>query len=275
MTAEKAEELFNAPSGEREVGIHPETGFTIVAKTGRFGPYVTEILPEGTKVKGRGAIKPKTASLFKTMNIDEVDMELALRLMSLPRSLGADPDGVEITAQNGPFGPYLRRGTDSRSLPSEEAIFSVDMDEALALYAQPKTRGRGVAKEPLATYGNDPVSNQLITLREGRFGLYVTDGETNASLRTTDTAESMTPERAIELISDRRERGPAVKKRAARKAPAKKAAAPAKKAVAKKVAAKKAVAPLAKTVVKKAAAKKVAKKAAAKKTGVGTVKKST
>ena len=259
ITAEKAEELFNAPSGERELGIHPDSGFTIVAKTGRFGPYVTEILPEGTKVKGRGAIKAKTASIFKAMVFEDVDLPVALQLMSLPRSLGPDPEGNEITAQNGPFGPYLRRGTDSRTLPSEEAIFTVTMDEALALYAQPKTRGRGVAKEPLASYGNDPVSGQLITLREGRFGLYVTDGETNASLRTTDTAESMTPERAVELISDRRERGPVVKKKSARKAPAKKAAAPA----------------VAKTVVKKAAAKKVAKKAAAKKTGVGTVKKST
>ena len=218
LTPEKVQELFDAPSGDRELGVHPETGYQIVAKVGRFGPYVTEVLPEGTKTKGKGAIKPKTASLLKTMAWDTVTMEDALMLMSLPRTVGVDSDGRTITAQNGPFGPYLLREKDSRSLPDEESMFTITVEGALELYAQPKTRGRGVAKEPLASYGNDPVTNQLITLREGRFGLYVTDGETNASLRVGDNAQNLTPERAVELLSDRRERGPVEKKKRPRKA---------------------------------------------------------
>ena len=218
LTPEKVQELFDAPSGDRELGVHPETGYQIVAKVGRFGPYVTEVLPEGTKTKGKGAIKPKTASLLKTMAWDTVTMEDALMLMSLPRTVGVDSEGRTITAQNGPFGPYLLREKDSRSLPDEESMFTITVEGALELYAQPKTRGRGVAKEPLASYGNDPVTNQLITLREGRFGLYVTDGETNASLRVGDNAQNLTPERAVELLSDRRERGPVEKKKRPRKA---------------------------------------------------------
>ncbi len=218
LTPEKVQELFDAPSGDRELGVHPETGYPIVAKVGRFGPYVTEVLPEGTKTKGKGAIKPKTASLLKTMAWDTVTMEDALMLMSLPRTVGVDSEGRTITAQNGPFGPYLLREKDSRSLPDEESMFTITVEGALELYAQPKTRGRGVAKEPLASYGNDPVTNQLITLREGRFGLYVTDGETNASLRVGDNAQNLTPERAVELLSDRRERGPVEKKKRPRKA---------------------------------------------------------
>ncbi|MEY2673150.1 MAG: hypothetical protein RL228_654 [Actinomycetota bacterium] len=218
LTPEKVQELFDAPSGDRELGVHPETGYPIVAKVGRFGPYVTEVLPEGTKTKGKGAIKPKTASLLKSMAWDTVTMEDALMLMSLPRTVGVDSEGRTITAQNGPFGPYLLREKDSRSLPDEESMFTITVEGALELYAQPKTRGRGVAKEPLASYGNDPVTNQLITLREGRFGLYVTDGETNASLRVGDNAQNLTPERAVELLSDRRERGPVEKKKRPRKA---------------------------------------------------------
>jgi len=217
LTTEKVQELFDAPSGDRELGVHPETGYPIVAKVGRFGPYVTEVLPEGTKTKGKGAIKPKTASLLKTMAWDTVTMDDALMLMSLPRTVGVDSEGRTITAQNGPFGPYLLREKDSRSLPDEESMFTITLEGALELYAQPKTRGRGVAKEPLASYGNDPVTNQLITLREGRFGLYVTDGETNASLRVGDNAQNLTPERAVELLSDRRERGPVEKKKRPRK----------------------------------------------------------
>jgi DNA topoisomerase-1 len=236
LSPEKVEELFNVPSGTRELGVRPETGFQIVAKTGRFGPYVTEVLPEGTKTTGRGSIKPKTASLLKTMNLDTVTLEDAIRLMSLPRVVGQDAEGVDITAQNGPYGPYILRGKDSRSLASEEAIFEVTLDEALALLAQPKMRGRqaAVAKEPLATYGADPETNQEITLREGRFGLYVTDGITNASLRTGDNAQNLTPERAVELLADRRAKGPSTKKRgrATKKAVAKKPAA--KKTAAKK-----------------------------------------
>jgi DNA topoisomerase-1 len=217
LSPEKVQELFDAPSGDRELGLHPVTGYEIVAKVGRFGPYVTEILPEGTKIKGKGAIKAKTASLLKTMAWDTVTMEDALLLMSLPRTVGEDPDGKVITAQNGPFGPYLLREKDSRSLPDEESMFTITVEGALELYAQPKTRGRGAAKEPLSSYGNDPVTNQLITLREGRFGLYVTDGETNASLRVSDNAQNLTPERAVELLSDRRERGPVEKKKRPRK----------------------------------------------------------
>jgi DNA topoisomerase-1 len=218
LSPEKVQELFDAPSGDRELGIHPDTGYAILAKVGRFGPYVTEVLPEGTKTKGKGAIKPKTASLLKTMEWESVTLEDALVLMSLPRTVGEDPDGKIITAQNGPFGPYLLREKDSRSLPDEESMFTITVEGALELYAQPKTRGRGVAKEPLASYGNDPVTSQLITLREGRFGLYVTDGETNASLRVSDNAQNLTPERAVELLSDRRERGPVEKKKRPRKA---------------------------------------------------------
>ena len=225
LTPEIVEELFNAPSGERELGVRPETGFQIVAKTGRFGPYVTEVLPEGTKTTGRGSIKAKTASLLKTMSLDTVTLEDAIRLMSLPRVVGQDAEGIDITAQNGPYGPYILRGKDSRSLASEEEIFSVTVDQALNLLAQPKMRGRqaAVAKEPLAAYGNDPETDQVITLREGRFGLYVTDGITNASLRTGDNAQNLTPERAVELLADRRAKGPSTKKRS-RRAPAKKAA---------------------------------------------------
>ncbi|MEY4323826.1 MAG: hypothetical protein RL410_1607 [Actinomycetota bacterium] len=230
LSPEKVEELFNMPSGVRELGVRPETGFQIVAKTGRFGPYVTEVLPEGTKTKGRGSVKPKTASLLKTMNLDTVTLDDAIMLMSLPRVVGQDVEGVDITAQNGPYGPYILRAKDSRSLASEEEIFSVTLEQALALLAQPKMRGRqaAVAKEPLATYGNDPETNQVITLREGRFGLYVTDGITNASLRTGDNAQNLTPERAVELLADRRAAGPSTKKRgrtATKKTAAKKTAA--------------------------------------------------
>lgn len=219
---EKIEEIFSLPQGDRELGVHPDSGYTIVTKNGRFGPYVTEVLPDDVPTKGRGSVKPRTASLLKSMNIEKVTLDDALRLMSLPRTVGVDVEGRTITAQNGPYGPYLLREKDSRQLPDEDAIFTVTMEEAAALFLQPKTRGRQVAKAPLASYGNDPVSNGEITLREGRFGLYVTDGETNASLRVGDTPQSLTPERAIELLADRRERGP-VEKKSRRKAPLKKA----------------------------------------------------
>ncbi len=251
LTPEKIEELFNAPSGVRELGVRPETGFEVVAKSGRFGPYVTEVLPEGTKTTGKGSIKPKTASLLKSMSLDTITLEEALQLMSLPRVVGADENGVVITAQNGPYGPYILRDKDSRSLPDEESLFTVTTEQALALLAQPKTRGKAVVREPLAEYGPDPVSGGTITLREGRFGLYVTDGETNASLRTVDNAQNLTPERAVELIAERREKGPSTKKRVARKKAAP-AAAP-KKTAAKKTAAKK---PAKKAATKKAAADK-------------------
>jgi DNA topoisomerase-1 len=251
LTVEKIEELFNAPSGTRELGINPASGFEIVAKSGRFGPYVTEVLPEGTKTNGKGAIKPRTASLLKSMNLDTVTLDDALMLMSLPRVVGQDAEGVNITAQNGPYGPYILRNKDSRSLTSEEAIFDITLEEAMELLSKPKIRGRSAIKEPLALYGLDPVSGQEISLREGRFGLYVTDGITNASLRVIDNAQNLTPERAVELLADRRDKGPAPKKRgarkvAAKKTAAKKAATPTKKAAAKKAPAKKAAAKKAK-----------------------------
>jgi DNA topoisomerase-1 len=232
LTVERALSLLNKTSDERLLGQHPETGEPILARTGRYGPYVT------TQPLDEGEIK--TASLFKDMSVEEVSLSQAVRLLSLPRSLGADPaNGEEITAQNGKYGPYIKRGTESRSLESEPALFTVSLDEALALLAQPKTRGRRAAAAPVREVGADPSSGKPMVVREGRFGPYVTDGETNASLRKGDSIEALTVDRAAELLAERRARGPASpKKRApARRAPAKKAAA--KKTAAKKAAAKK------------------------------------
>jgi DNA topoisomerase I len=191
--------------------------------------------------------KPRTGSLFKSMDLATVTIEDALKLLSLPRVVGTDPaSGEEITAQNGRYGPYLKKGTDSRSLATEDQIFSVTLDEALEIYAEPKRRGRqAAAAPPLRELGNDVNSGKPMVIKDGRFGPYVTDGETNASLRKGDEVESITDDRASELLADRRARGPVKKK-----APAKKAA---KKAPAKKAAAKKATA-------KKAAPRKAAKK---------------
>ncbi|WP_434593692.1 type I DNA topoisomerase [Streptomyces sp. A5-4] len=263
LTVEYAEELLAKPSGDFELGADPETGRQIVAKDGRYGPYVTEILPEGTPKTGKNAIKPRTASLFKSMSLDTVTLADALKLMSLPRVVGVDAEGVEITAQNGRYGPYLKKGTDSRSLETEDQLFSITLDEALAIYAQPKQRGRAAAKPPLRELGTDPVSERPVVVKDGRFGAYVTDGETNATLRTDDSVEEITPERGYELLAEKRAKGPS-KKKAVKKAPAKKAAAKkattataAKKTAAKKTAAKK-------TAAKKAPAKKAtASKAAA------------
>ncbi|WP_139980192.1 type I DNA topoisomerase [Nocardioides litoris] len=237
LTLEKAKELFANPAGEEiQLGRHPETGLEVVAKNGRYGPYVTELLPEDAPKKD----KPRTGSLFKSMSLDTVTLDDAVKLLSLPRVVGADPEsGEEITAQNGRYGPYLKKGTDSRSLTSEEQLFTVDLDEALKIYSQPKQRGRAAAAPPLKELGNDPVSGNPIVVKSGRFGEYVTDGEYNATLRKDDSVESITTERAAELLADRRERGPAKKaaKKTTKKAPAKKTAA--KKAPAKKTAAKK------------------------------------
>ncbi|MFM8240820.1 MAG: type I DNA topoisomerase [Actinomycetota bacterium] len=244
LDAAKAEELLSQPSGERELGTDPETGRLIIARAGRYGPYVSEVLEDGSPKSA----KPRTGSLFKTMSLDTVTLEDALRLISLPRVIGVDPaDGVEITAQNGRYGPYLLKGKDSRSLASEEAIFSTTLDEALALLAQPKLRRGAASAPPLKELGNDPVSERPVVLKEGRFGPYVTDGEVNASLRRDDDPETITPDRAYELLADRRARGPV--KKTAKRSPAKKAA---KKAPAKK------------------AAKKAPKKTAAKKTAATT-----
>ena len=253
LTVDLARELLSKPMGEeRELGTDPETGNPIVARNGRFGPYVTELLPEDAPKSA----KARTGSLFQSMSVETVTLEQALELMSLPRVVGTDADGVEITAQNGRYGPYLKKGTDSRSLTSEDQIFSITLDEALAIYAQPKQRGRAAAKPPLKELGPDPVSGQPMLIKDGRFGAYVTDGELNATLRRDDSIETITAERAAELLAEKRAKGPAPKK----KAPAKKAAA--KKAPAKKAPSKTAAA---KTAAAKAPAKKVpARKATAK-----------
>ena len=281
LTPEYAEKLFSTPQEGRKLGVDPLTGHEIVAKEGRFGPYVTEILPEPepepepavvpvpdesgdgttkTKTAAKKAPakkaakkatgpKPRTGSLLKSMDLATVTLEDALRLLSLPRVVGVDPESKEeITAQNGRYGPYLKKGTDSRSLATEDQMFTVTLDEALKIYAEPKRRGRqAAATPPLRELGVDSVSEKPMVIKDGRFGPYVTDGETNASLRKGDEVESITDARASELLADRRARGPVKKKAAAKKAPAKKAAkktaakkAPAKKAASKKAADKKA-----------------------------------
>ncbi|MGW7192538.1 type I DNA topoisomerase, partial [Streptomyces sp. NPDC054838] len=207
LTTDYAEELFAKPSGEFELGADPVSGNQIVAKDGRYGPYVTEILPEGTPKTGKNAVKPRTASLFKSMSLDTVTLDDALKLMSLPRVVGVDAEGVEITAQNGRYGPYLKKGTDSRSLETEDQLFSITLDEALAIYAQPKQRGRAAAKPPLKELGTDPVSEKPVVVKDGRFGPYVTDGETNATLRRDDDVETITPERGYELLAEKRAKG--------------------------------------------------------------------
>ncbi|QDQ90023.1 type I DNA topoisomerase [Rhodococcus sp. WB9] len=281
LTPEYAEKLFSTPQEGRKLGVDPLTGHEIVAKEGRFGPYVTEILPEPepepepavvpvpdesgdgttkTKTAAKKAPakkaakkstgpKPRTGSLLKSMDLATVTLDDALKLLSLPRVVGVDPESKEeITAQNGRYGPYLKKGTDSRSLATEDQMFTVTLDEALKIYAEPKRRGRqAAATPPLRELGVDSVSEKPMVIKDGRFGPYVTDGETNASLRKGDEVESITDARASELLADRRARGPVKKKAAAKKAPAKKAAkktaakkAPAKKAASKKAADKKA-----------------------------------
>ena len=230
LTAEVAEELLSRPlAEERELGVDPESGRMVVAKNGRFGPYVTEVLPEGTPK----SVKPRTASLFRSMSLDSIDLAAAQRLMSLPRVVGKDPEGVEITAQNGRYGPYLKKGSDSRSLTSEEQIFDITLDEALAIYAAPKVRGRAAAAPPLKEFGADPASGKPVVLKSGRFGPYVTDGETNATLRRDDSPETITPERAFELLAEKRAKGPA-KKPARKTTTRKKTTTAAKKTTARK-----------------------------------------
>jgi DNA topoisomerase-1 len=238
LTPEIAEQLFATPVEGRSLGTDPVSGHEIVAKEGRYGPYVTEVLPEPdgadaaapTKGATTGATKgikkpvrpkPRTGSLFKSMSLAEITLADALRLLSLPRVVGIDPEsGEEITAQNGRYGPYLKRGTDSRSLADEEQLFTVTLDEALTIYAEPKRRGRQAAvKPPLRELGTDPASGKQMVVKDGRYGPYVTDGEgVNASLRKGDAVESLTDERAAELLADKRARGPAPKKPARRTA---------------------------------------------------------
>jgi DNA topoisomerase-1 len=244
MTPEKARELLEQASDDgRVLGQDPETGREIVARAGRYGPYVTEVLDEETAaLKGKNKVKPRTASLFKDMDLATLDIDTALKLLSLPRVVGTDAEGVEITAQNGRYGPYLKKGTDSRSLASEQQLFDITLDEALAIYAQPKQRGRGASTAPLKELGSDPVSGKPMVVKDGRFGAYVTDGETNATLRKDDDPESITPERGAELLAEKRAKGPTTRKRATKKSAAKKTAkkSTAKKTTAKKSAAKKA-----------------------------------
>lgn len=237
LTLELAEELFATPQEGRVLGVDPDSGHEIVAKDGRYGPYVTEVLPEqpgdddgagATAKKGKKPTgpKPRTASLLRSMDLQTVTLDDALKLLSLPRVVGVDPEsGEEITAQNGRYGPYLKRGKDSRSLTTEDQIFNITLDEALKIYAEPKRRGRQAASAPpLRELGTDPASGKPMVIKDGRFGPYVTDGETNASLRKGDDVLSITDERAAELLADRRARGPVKRtaKKSTRKAPAKK-----------------------------------------------------
>ena len=215
LTLNIAIELLARPSGERELGVEPLSGYPLVAKSGRFGPYVTQIFPEPELVvdkktgelkkprKKKDAPKPKTASLLSTMTLDTITMDDALKLMSLPRTLG-ELEGEPITVQNGRYGPYLTKGSDSRTLTSEDQLFDITLDEAIAIYKEPKVRRRGVAKPPVKDLGIDPASQRPVLVKDGRFGLYVTDGETNATLRRGDTVEFLTLERGMELLAGRR-----------------------------------------------------------------------
>ena len=262
LTLAKAIELLAAPSGERELGTDPQTGLEVIAKSGRFGPYITEVFPPEPvelddkgepkkKRKKKDAPKPKTASLLSTMTLDTITFDDALRLLSLPRILGTNSLGEDITIQNGRYGPYLKAGVDSRTLTSEDQLFSLSLDEALEIYSKPKERRRGVAKPPLKELGKDPATEKEVIVKDGRFGMYVTDGETNATLRRGDTLEALTIERALELLAGRRaweaENGPSPKK---------------SKKKAAKVKAGDSAPTLTKNTVKKAAAKKKAAKKA-------------
>ena len=260
LTLPKAIELLAKPSGERKLGVDPETGLEVIAKSGRFGAYITEVFPEEIveegakkKRKKKDAPKPKTASLLSTMSLDTVDLSDALRLLSLPRTLGTYQDDV-ITVQNGRYGPYMKHGTDSRTLTSEDQLFSIGLDEAIEIYKQPKVRRRGVAKPPLKELGKDPQTARDVIVKDGRFGVYVTDGETNATLRRGDAVELLTLERALELLAGRRAweiENPGGSKMKGKRA-------------------KKSAPTLTEKTVKGAAAKKKAKKAA---TGVGNAPK--
>jgi DNA topoisomerase-1 len=215
LTLQVAIDLLAQPSGERELGVHPETNLPLLAKSGRFGPYITEVFPEPEMVvdkktgelkkprKKKDAPKPKTASLLSTMTLDTITIDDALKLMSLPRTLG-DYEEVPITVQNGRYGPYMTHGSDSRTLTSEDQLFAITLDEAIELYKQPKVRRRGVAKPPLKDLGIDPASQKPVLVKDGRFGIYITDGETNATLRRGDNVEFLTLERGLELLAGRR-----------------------------------------------------------------------
>jgi DNA topoisomerase-1 len=233
LTAEFAQDLFSRPTGDKILGTDPDTGLTVVARAGRYGPYVTEVLAEDAP----SSVKPRTASLLKAMDLDSVTLDDALRLLTLPRTVG-EIDGEPVTVQNGRYGPYAKKGNDSRSLDSDEQLFTLTLDQAKEIFAQPKQRGRAAraaAAPPLRELGDDTASGKPIVLREGRFGPYVTDGETNASLRKGDLPEAITLQRAIELLAERRAAGPATKRpRASRSTTARSTSGRAKTASAKK-----------------------------------------
>ena len=233
LTAEKARELIDAPvAGDRVLGQHPETGRDILVKDGRFGPYLEEALPasdqpveEAPKKRGAkkdAAPKPRRASLFKSMSPDTIDLETALKLFALPRTVGTDPEsGQPTTAQNGPYGPYIKKGTDSRSIGSEELIFDITLEQALEIYAQPKYGSRS-ASSALKEFEADPVSGKPIRIKDGRFGAYVTDGATNVTIPRGQTPDDITFEIAVQMLADKRAKGPAPKRTAARKPAARK-----------------------------------------------------
>jgi DNA topoisomerase-1 len=226
LTPEKAEELLSQPNEDVALGEDPATGHPVVAKSGRFGPYVTEVLGDDAPASA----KPRTASLLKSMSLDTVTLDDALKLLSLPRVIG-ELDGEQVTAQNGRYGPYVKKGTDSRSLESEDQLFTLTLAEAKDLFSQPKARGqaRGAAAPPLREMGDDPDTGKPMVVKNGRFGPYVTDGETNASLRKGDEVETLTVQRAAELLAERRASAPS---RPARPA-ARRKAAPARSAAKK------------------------------------------
>lgn len=276
LTVDKARELFTRAADDgRELGVDPVSGHVIIAKDGRYGPYVTEVLPEpeetaeaeatktaktakSTKAKKTTKAakpKPRTASLLRSMDLSTVTLEQALDLLSLPRVVGQDPEsGEDITAQNGRYGPYLKKGTDSRSLESEEQIFTVTLKQALEIFAQPKRRrGQAAARGPLRELGQDPATDKPVVIKDGRFGPYITDGQTNVTVPRSEDPATISAERAFELLADKRAKGPA-KKRTTRKTTAKKTTT--KKATTKKAAA-----------TKKTAAKTASSKAAASKEG--------
>lgn len=250
LTPEKVHELFLGGSGERKLGDDPATGEPIVLKSGRFGPYVSS--------------GERKSSLLRTQTPDSLTLEESLKLLSLPRLIGVAPDGVEVFANNGRYGPYVKQGEEFRSLDSEDKMFTVTLDEALALLAAPKARGRRAAAPPLREMGVDPATEKPMVIKDGRFGPYVTDGEFNASLRRGQTPEALTIEEASEMLAEKRAKGPAPKKKAAaKKAPAKKATATKKTAAASKSTAAKKTTTAKATTAKKAPAKKAAPRKAA------------
>ena len=281
LTVDKARELFTRAADDgRELGVDPASGHVIIAKDGRYGPYVTEVLPEpeetaeaeatktaktakSTKTKKTTKAakpKPRTASLLRSMDLSTVTLEQALDLLSLPRVVGQDPEsGTDITAQNGRYGPYLKKGTDSRSLETEEQIFTVTLEQALEIFAQPKRRrGQAAARGPLRELGQDPATEKPVVIKDGRFGPYITDGQTNVTVPRSEDPATISAERAFELLADKRAKGPA-KKRTTRKTTSKKATT--KKTATKKTTTKKAA------TTKKATAKTATGKAAASKEG--------